>query len=156
MAACQLLLTHIRAGRVDDADAVFTVLESSHGRDRLPRLIPEADRRRLLAHYSGSGAGMVDRRLTKVQLVQLLAAWKGISNFLGWGGITPSLDPPFRAPLAYVMGRYRALGKLREAADLFATAAADAPGDSPVWRLAEHERAADGGVAGCGDAAHAE
>ncbi len=78
--------------------------------------------------------------LTKPQIFQFALAWKGTMNIFGWGGVAPNLKPELRGPFAYLLGfRYRSLNKPADAATLFRTAAADAPADSPLKRLAEAE-----------------
>jgi tetratricopeptide (TPR) repeat protein len=78
--------------------------------------------------------------ISKGQFLQMGLAWKGIMNFLGWGGVAPTLPPELRGALAYVLGhRYLRLGRPEDAAGLFRTAAADAPPGSPLRKLAEAE-----------------
>jgi len=78
--------------------------------------------------------------ITKSQAFQLALAWKGTTNLLGWGGIAPKLKPELRGPVAYALGvRYRKLNKPADAEMMFKTAAADAPADSPLKKLAEAE-----------------
>ncbi|MBM4034856.1 MAG: serine/threonine protein kinase [Planctomycetes bacterium] len=79
-------------------------------------------------------------RLSVAQVAQAFLTWKGTTNFLGWAGLAPSLEPKSRGPLAYLLGRrYLRLGKPKEAADFFRTALADAAPDSPLRRLAQAE-----------------
>jgi WD40 repeat protein/tetratricopeptide (TPR) repeat protein len=80
-------------------------------------------------------------KVTPAQGFQLLLAWKGTTNLLGWGGVAPALSPEVRGPLAYVLGlRYRHVLKQRDdAVPLFRTALAHAPADSPLRRLAQAE-----------------
>jgi hypothetical protein len=79
-------------------------------------------------------------RLNAAQVAQLGLSWKGTSNFLGWQGVAPSLDPSLRGPLAYLLAhRYVRLGKLPQAEQLLQTALDDAPADSPQARLAREE-----------------
>jgi tetratricopeptide (TPR) repeat protein len=80
-------------------------------------------------------------KVTTANGFQLLLAWKGTANLLGWGGVAPALSPEVRGPLAYVVGlRYRhVLNQRDDGARLFRTAVADAPPDSPLRRLAQAE-----------------
>ena len=78
------------------------------------------------------------RKIGAPNFMMLMLAWGGASGPLGWAGVAPTLDPSIRGPLAYGMGhRYLRLNKPKEAADFFRTAAADAPEDSPLRRLAQ-------------------
>lgn len=82
----------------------------------------------------------MDGKIGKSQSLQLLLAWKGISNFLGWGGVAPSLQPGLRGKLAYIMGhRYLRLGKPDDAKTFFQTAIGDAPKDSPLRQLSQQD-----------------
>lgn len=92
-----------------------------------------------LWRFSEKGlARMRDGRISQPQLLQLTLAWKGTTNFLGWGGVAPGLDREFRAETAYLLGyRYRRLGRDRDAANFFATALADADAGSPLRALAQ-------------------
>jgi hypothetical protein len=72
--------------------------------------------------------------------VQMAFAWKGTTNFLGWGGLAPSLDPGLRGPLAYVLGhRYQRLGRTESVAEFFRTAQRDAAAGSVLSKLAQAE-----------------
>jgi hypothetical protein len=83
-------------------------------------------------------AAYVDGRFPPPRVIQLALAWKGATNFAGWAGVAPSLEPGLRGPLAYVLGhRYRRLKRDREAETLFRTAFEDAPAESDLRRLAE-------------------
>jgi len=78
--------------------------------------------------------------ITRPQLVQLGFAWKGVTNFLGWAGVAPTLKPDLRGPLAYVLGmRCLRLNKPDDAAALFKTARDDAPKGSRLKALAQAE-----------------
>jgi hypothetical protein len=78
--------------------------------------------------------------LTKTQMLQLMATWKGLTNFLGWGGVAASLDPQLRGPTAYILGhRYLRLSQPDQAQAFFRQALKDAPSDSPLKRLAKAE-----------------
>jgi WD40 repeat protein/tetratricopeptide (TPR) repeat protein/tRNA A-37 threonylcarbamoyl transferase component Bud32 len=80
-------------------------------------------------------------KLSISQVAQLILAWKGIANFLGWGGVAPSLPPELRGRLAYVLGhRYVALGDLPQAQKFFDTAIQDAPSDSPLGKMATADK----------------
>ena len=78
--------------------------------------------------------------LDKSHILQFGFAWKGMTNYLGWAGVAPRLDPRFRGPLAYVMGhRYLRLQRPQDAVMLFRTARDDAPAISPLRQLAQAE-----------------
>jgi WD40 repeat protein/tetratricopeptide (TPR) repeat protein/tRNA A-37 threonylcarbamoyl transferase component Bud32 len=80
-------------------------------------------------------------KLSISQVAQLILAWKGIANFLGWGGVAPSLPPELRGRLAYVLGhRYVALGDLPQSQKFFDTAIQDAPADSPLGKMAAADK----------------
>jgi WD40 repeat protein/tRNA A-37 threonylcarbamoyl transferase component Bud32/tetratricopeptide (TPR) repeat protein len=80
-------------------------------------------------------------RLSISQVAQLILTWKGIANFLGWGGVAPSLDPEIRSGLAYFFGhRFLALGDSTQAARFFAEAVKEAPADSLLARLAAEDK----------------
>ena len=82
-----------------------------------------------------------DGQISKGQLMQPMFTWRGLTDRLGWAGLAGTLDPSLRGPLAYILGhRFLKLGKPVEAAKLFSTAAADAPADSLLKRLAEAEQ----------------
>lgn len=85
-------------------------------------------------------ASMEDKLQTP-QFFSLLLTWKGTTNFLGWGGLAPNLDPALRGALAYVIGqRYLLrLQKPAEALTFFQTALRDAPPNSALARLAQAE-----------------
>lgn len=75
--------------------------------------------------------------------LQLGMAWNGTTNFLGWGGVAPSLSPELRGPAAYVLGhRYLKRNLRDDARMLFTTAAQDARQGSPLQRLAREALAA--------------
>src|SRR5262249_54445332 len=79
-------------------------------------------------------------KVAQSHMVQLGLTWKGTTNFLGWGGVSPSLAPSLRGPLAYVMGhRFRRLGQAKQAAEFFRIAVSDAPSDSTLRALAQTE-----------------
>ena len=74
------------------------------------------------------------------QLLEMALTWRGVTNFAGWDGLKPTLDPSLRGPLAYVMGHRLLVKQLpAEAQKLFADALADAPADSPLAELARFE-----------------
>jgi hypothetical protein len=84
------------------------------------------------------GDAALEGKLSVLQIGQLGAAYKGTTNFLGWSGVAPTLEPPMRALAAYGLGlRYIALKRPEDAAMFFRTAIADAPADSPLKRLAQ-------------------
>ena len=81
-------------------------------------------------------------KLDKLKILQLLWAWKGTVNFMGWGGLSPKLEPGLRGPFAYVMGhRYLQLKQPDNAKACFRTALGDAPPNSTLARLARDELA---------------
>jgi tetratricopeptide (TPR) repeat protein len=81
----------------------------------------------------------VEKKLSTAEMFQVLQSWRGTTNFLGWSGLAPSLDPAVRGPLAYVLGhRFQRLGQPPErAAEFFRTALKDAAPDSVLHRLAQ-------------------
>ncbi|MBW3600408.1 MAG: hypothetical protein KY475_24485, partial [Planctomycetes bacterium] len=80
------------------------------------------------------------KRLNAAQVAQLGLSWKGTTNFLGWQGVAPSLDPSLRGPLAYVLAhRYVRLNNLPQAERLLQTVVDDAPADSALAGLAREE-----------------
>jgi WD40 repeat protein len=88
-------------------------------------------------------------KLSISQVAQLILTWKGIANFLGWGGVAPTLDPDVRSGLAYFFGhKFLALGDRAQAAKFFETAIKEAPPGSLLARLAaEDKQLVDGGKA---------
>jgi serine/threonine protein kinase/tetratricopeptide (TPR) repeat protein len=90
---------------------------------------------------SALSEGFFSGRISKTQALQISLAYKGTTNFLGWQGVAPTLEPSQRSKLAYLLGlRYTRLNRAREAEMFFRTAVADAPADSLLRRLAETER----------------
>jgi WD40 repeat protein/tetratricopeptide (TPR) repeat protein/predicted Ser/Thr protein kinase len=82
----------------------------------------------------------VEGTLTTPQVLQLGFTWKGTSNLLGWQGVASSLDPEFRAPLAYVLAhRFVRLSDLAQAEKFLQTALRDAPPGETLAKLAEEE-----------------
>lgn len=91
----------------------------------------------LLAGHTNT---MESGSLKTSQLMQLALTWKGTTNFVGWGGVAPSLPPEFRARAAFVMGhRFLRLSKPTEAKMFFETALRDAPKDSVLARVAKQD-----------------
>jgi tetratricopeptide (TPR) repeat protein len=85
-------------------------------------------------------AAVMDGELGNIQVIQLALSWKGTSGLMGWAGVAPTLKPELRGPLAYVLGhRLLRLNQPQDAAMLFRMAAADAPEDSPLKKLAQTE-----------------
>lgn len=81
-----------------------------------------------------------ERRLRGAQIMQIGLSWQGASNFLGWGGVAPVLDPKLRGPLAYIFAhRYARLNKLPDAEQFMRTAVEDAPEQSPLAILAQRQ-----------------
>ena len=75
-------------------------------------------------------------KLDKLKILQFIWAWKGMSNFLGWGGLSPKLEPGLRGPLAYVIGhRYFQLKQPDDAKVCFRTSLDDLQPTrrSPAW-----------------------
>jgi len=82
--------------------------------------------------YTSYGSG----QFSKPQMLQLLLTWKGVTNFLGWGGLAPQLAPQLRGPLAYVMAhRYIQLQRHDDAKMFLGTAQADAARGSVLAEL---------------------
>jgi hypothetical protein len=81
--------------------------------------------------------------LTHEQIVQIVAAWAGISGEFGWATVARKLSPSLRGGLAYVMGnRYlRKNWSPQVVAHYFRTARDEAPAGSVLRRLAEAELA---------------
>jgi tetratricopeptide (TPR) repeat protein len=86
----------------------------------------------------GGVQGYTAGKLGITHATQLLAAWKGYTNFLGWGGVAPQLDASLRGPTAYVLGvRYlRVKNMPKEAEAMFRAALADTAPETPLHRLA--------------------
>jgi hypothetical protein len=79
-------------------------------------------------------------KLSAAQALNLAMTWKGLTNFLGWGGLAPTLDPVYRSKVAYLFAhRYLALGKREEATRFRQTVLTDSPPDSQAYRLASQE-----------------
>jgi hypothetical protein len=77
---------------------------------------------------------------TDAQALLGLRAWGGNTGFLGWGGLSASLQgrPQLRGPLAYVYGqRFLQLKKTADARILFQTALKDAKPGTGLHRLAQ-------------------
>jgi serine/threonine protein kinase/WD40 repeat protein/tetratricopeptide (TPR) repeat protein len=74
---------------------------------------------------------------TAPQMMQLALAWKGTTNFLGWGGVAPSLPAALRADIAYVLGaRAARRGDVTDAESLFRESIEHAAKDSPAAKSA--------------------
>ncbi len=86
-------------------------------------------------------AGVLERGTLKAsQLMQLALTWKGTTNFVGWGGVAPSLPPELRAKAAWMFGhRFLRLGKPAEAKQFFETARKDAPLDSVLAKIVKQD-----------------
>jgi tetratricopeptide (TPR) repeat protein len=81
-------------------------------------------------------AATLSGKLTKAQGFQLAMTWKGTTGVFGWAGLAPHLTPKLRGPVAYVLGhRYLRMGKAKDAAEFFRTAAKDAPDGSALGQL---------------------
>jgi len=78
--------------------------------------------------------------VSKAQMFQLALTWKGITNFLGWAGVAPALEPELRGPIAYILGhRYLRLNRPEDARTFFRSARDDAPDGSRLKALAQAE-----------------
>lgn len=86
-------------------------------------------------------AGVLEAGTLKTsQLMQLALTWKGTTNFVGWGGVAPTLPQEYRAKAAWVFGhRFMRLSKPVEAKQFFDIAVKDAPADSLLARLAKQD-----------------
>lgn len=85
-------------------------------------------------------ADFLSGKVSKVQFIALVLAWKGTTGPLGWEGVAPGLDPDLRAKLAYALAhRYQRLGRPSDAAGFYETAIQDSPPDSLVRRMAAEE-----------------
>jgi hypothetical protein len=83
-------------------------------------------------------AGVQKRALNEMAAVQYYMALRG--NMAAWDALAPTLDPRYRGPLAYVLGRrYVHLKRSTEAATIFHTAATCAPVGSKLRRLVDAE-----------------
>jgi tetratricopeptide (TPR) repeat protein len=80
-----------------------------------------------------------DHKLGKSQLLKITLAWNGTTNFLGWGGVEQSLEKPFRASMAYWLGKHYLFTGQKEAGQMFRTAADNSEADSTVHKLADVE-----------------
>ncbi len=81
-----------------------------------------------------------DSSISNAQIVQLGLAWKGVTNFLGWGGIAQSLEAKQRGQVAYVLGhRYLRLKQTEDAVKMFREAVQFADDSGVVRRLAQTE-----------------
>ncbi|MBI1312832.1 protein kinase [bacterium] len=79
-------------------------------------------------------------KLKMPQLMQLALAWKGTTNFLGWGGVAPTLDADYRATMSWIFGhRFLRLGRRDDALKFFETAIRDAPADSLTADVARRD-----------------
>ncbi len=79
-------------------------------------------------------------KVNAAQLFQMAQTWRGSTNFLGWAGLAPSLEPRLRGPLAYFAGhRYRRLGKAAEVERFFRAALTDAADRPALRRIAQAE-----------------
>jgi hypothetical protein len=84
--------------------------------------------------------GVMGGTIKESAVFGLAASWKGVTNFLGWGGVRGALAPTLRGPLAYVLGhRFLRRNNLNEARSLFEQARAEATPDSALRRLAQAE-----------------
>lgn len=70
-------------------------------------------------------AYLIDGTLSAPQLVQFGLAWKGTTNFLGWGGLAPTLSPEIRGQIAYLLAHRYLLRNNPQQAKLFLQQAVD-------------------------------
>ena len=76
------------------------------------------------------------------QTMQLGLAWKGQSGFLGWGGVRATMDDPFRARMALLLGcRERTKGRPEVARSYFEEAASLAGADPKTVAAARSQLA---------------
>jgi tetratricopeptide (TPR) repeat protein len=90
----------------------------------------------------GDGYVAVTQRgsVGRQQLMWLAVTWTGAAGRFAWQAVAPTLDPPLRGSIAYVMGqRYLRLQLAEDAAFFFQTALDDASPDSPLEALAQAE-----------------
>jgi serine/threonine protein kinase/WD40 repeat protein/tetratricopeptide (TPR) repeat protein len=82
-----------------------------------------------------------DGKLSISHVAQIILTWKGTANFLGWGGVSPSLSKPSRAGMAYMFAhRYLQLGDLPQAMKFLDTVLADAPAGSVLAKYAAQDK----------------
>ncbi len=82
-----------------------------------------------------------DGRISIAQIAQLILTWKGTTNFLGWGGVAPSLEPPLRSGVAYILAhRFLGQGNPAGAMTFLDTVLKDAPPASDLALLAAAEK----------------
>ena len=82
-----------------------------------------------------------DGQISIAQIAQLIISWKGTTNFLGWGGVAPSLDPPLRSGVAYILAhRFLGQGNPSGALAFYDTVLKDAPPGSNLATLAAAEK----------------
>ncbi len=80
----------------------------------------------------------VHDKLSQTQVLQLGLAWKGVTGFLGWDAVAPTLPAAQRGPLAYVFGqRLLRRSQPREARTLLTTARDLAGPGTALRRLAQ-------------------
>jgi len=83
-----------------------------------------------------------DSRFTLPQLMMMMSAWTGRSNFLGWASLESSLkdQPELRGRIAYVYGRrFLVLKQPNVARRLFQLTLGDLPPRSPLQKLAQDQ-----------------
>jgi tetratricopeptide (TPR) repeat protein len=79
-------------------------------------------------------------RLKEDHFFQIVVTYTGTTNQWGWDGVSRTLDPDIRGPLAYCFGHlYRRRNKPADSAKFFATARDDARATSTLRRLAQAE-----------------
>jgi hypothetical protein len=91
---------------------------------------------------TGLGNMFFERKFGTAQVLPLGLAWKGTTGVFGWGALESALPAEVRGPAAYGFGlRCVRLKQPADARKLFRVAAANAPGDSALSRLAAEELA---------------
>ena len=108
--------------------------------------MPEGGTRELAALID-SGLEEISRltqewKFTERQLILMLSAWTGTSNFLGWAGLESSLKdrPELRGKIAYVYARrFLVLKNPDLARHLFQLCLSDSPAQSPFRKLAQEQ-----------------
>jgi hypothetical protein len=121
---------------------------------------PPIDERQEAAYWDAANqsiAGYGSRKLGQDNMLNLAAAWKGVTGFLGWGAVDAKLkaSPDLRGHIAYILGRrYLNLKKPAEAATFFRTAVGDLGSEHPTAKLATEELARLNGPASPQSSAH--
>jgi WD40 repeat protein/tRNA A-37 threonylcarbamoyl transferase component Bud32/tetratricopeptide (TPR) repeat protein len=78
------------------------------------------------------------RQLGTSAIMQLGLTWKGMTNLLGWGGVSPALSPDQRSRFAYLFAhRFLARGDRPQAMQFLKECVANSSEDSTVRQLAQ-------------------